>query len=72
MKLYRTIPLVVLALMVPAKPASAAASKEYLQLMAEVRMLQDFWRLGDAVAGSSLEFSIIRKRNALPRRAAGR
>jgi tol-pal system protein YbgF len=41
MKLYRTIPLVVLALMVPAKPASAAASKEYLQLMAEVRMLQE-------------------------------
>jgi tol-pal system protein YbgF len=41
MKLYRTIPLVVLALMLPAKPASAAASKEYLQLMAEVRMLQE-------------------------------
>ena len=36
---------------------------------AEVRILQDFWPLCDAVAGSSLEFSILRKRNALPRRA---
>ena len=35
---------------------------------AEVRLLQDFWPLCDAVAGSSLEFSIIRKRNAQPRR----
>lgn len=35
---------------------------------AEVRILQDFWPLSDAVAASSLEFSIIRKRNALPRR----
>lgn len=35
---------------------------------AEVRVLQDFWPLSDAVAASSLEFSIIRKRNALPRR----
>jgi len=34
----------------------------------EVRMLQDFWPLCDAVAGSSLRFSIIRKRNAQPRR----
>lgn len=34
---------------------------------AEVRLLQDFWPLADAVAGSSLEFSIIRKRNAAPR-----
>jgi len=34
---------------------------------AEVRVLQDFWPLCDAVAGSSLEFSIIRKRNAIPR-----
>jgi hypothetical protein len=33
-----------------------------------VRVLQDFWRLYDAVAGSSLRFSIIRKRNAEPRR----
>lgn len=35
----------------------------------EVRVLQDFWPLCDAVAGSSLRFSIIRKRNAAPRRA---
>jgi len=35
---------------------------------AEVRILQDFWPLSDAVAASSLEFSIIRKRNARPRR----
>lgn len=35
---------------------------------AEVRVLQDFWPLCDALAASSLEFSIIRKRNALPRR----
>lgn len=34
---------------------------------AEVRVLQDFWPLCDAVAGSSLEFSIIRKANARPR-----
>lgn len=35
---------------------------------AEVRILQDFWPLCDAVAASSLKFSIIRKRNASPRR----
>jgi hypothetical protein len=35
----------------------------------EVRLLQDFWPLCDAVAGSSLQFSIIRKRNAEPRRS---
>jgi len=35
---------------------------------AEVRILADFWPLCDAVAGSSLQFSIIRKRNAAPRR----
>jgi hypothetical protein len=35
----------------------------------EVRVLQDFWPLSDAVAGSSLRFSIIRKRNARPRTA---
>lgn len=37
----------------------------------EVRVLQDFWRLYDAVTGSSLQFSIIRKRNARPRRTGG-
>jgi hypothetical protein len=35
---------------------------------AEVRILQDFWPLSDAVAGSTLRFSIIRKHNAEPRR----
>jgi hypothetical protein len=35
---------------------------------AEVRVLQDFWPLCDAVAGSSLRFSVIRKRNAAARR----
>ena len=37
----------------------------------EVRLLHDFWRLHDAVAGSSLQFSIIRKRNAQPGGARG-
>jgi hypothetical protein len=35
---------------------------------AEVRVLQDFWPLCDAVAASTLEFSIIHKDEALPRR----
>ena len=35
---------------------------------AEVRVLQDFWPLCDAVAASTLEFSIIRKDAAQPRR----
>jgi hypothetical protein len=34
---------------------------------AEVRILQDFWPLRDAVVASSLEYSIIRQRNAAPR-----
>jgi hypothetical protein len=34
---------------------------------AEVRVLQDFWPLRDAVVASSLQFSIIRTRNARPR-----
>lgn len=37
---------------------------------AEVRILQDFWPLCDAVANSSLEFSIIHKDRAKPRAAA--
>jgi hypothetical protein len=36
---------------------------------AEIRLLQDFWPLRDAVVGSSLEFSIIRTRHARPRNA---
>ena len=35
---------------------------------AEVRVLQDFWPLCDAVAASTLEFSIIHKDDALERR----
>ncbi|MGH6911349.1 MAG: DUF6886 family protein [Phenylobacterium sp.] len=35
---------------------------------AEVRILDDFWPLADAVAASTLQFSILRKRNAGPRR----
>lgn len=41
MKPYRTIPLALLALVALAQPASAAANKEHLQLMAEIRMLQE-------------------------------
>lgn len=37
---------------------------------AEVRVLQDFWPLRDAVAASTLEFSISRTRNARPRRTS--
>lgn len=45
-----------------ASPASA------LQLLgAELREVDNLWPLIDAVAASSLNFSIIRKRNALPR-----
>lgn len=36
---------------------------------AEVRILTDFWPLYDAVAASTLQFSILRKRNASPRRS---
>ena len=41
MKLYHTTPLALLALVALAQPASAAANKEHLQLMAEIRMLQE-------------------------------
>jgi len=34
---------------------------------AEVRVLEDFWGLRDAVVASSLQFSIIRTRSARPR-----
>jgi hypothetical protein len=34
---------------------------------AELRLLQDFWPLCDAVVASTLEYSIIRARNARPR-----
>lgn len=35
---------------------------------AEVRLLQAFWPLAEAVADSTLEFSILRRRNARPPR----
>ena len=34
------------------------------KLGVDVPVLRDIWPLADAVAGSSLQFSIIRKRNA--------
>jgi hypothetical protein len=41
-----------------------------LQRGVELRVLPDLWSLRDAVIASTLEFSIIRWRNASPRRAA--
>jgi len=41
-----------------------------LQRGVELRVLPDLWSLRDAVIESTLEFSIIRWRNASPRRAA--
>ena len=46
----------------------ADALKALTDAGVEVQVLQDFWPLCDAVAGSSLRFSIIRKRNAEPRK----
>src|SRR6185436_8226265 len=40
-KTFCTTALAVFALTAPAAPASAAANKEHLQLMAEIRMLQE-------------------------------
>ena len=40
---------------------------EMLKRDVELRVLPSLWRLYDAVAASSLEFSIIRMRNAQPR-----
>jgi hypothetical protein len=34
----------------------------------ELRIVPDFWPVRDAIVASGLEFSIIRQRNALPRR----
>ena len=39
---------------------------------AEVRILQDFWPLRDAVVASSLQFSVIRYPNAKPRASEAR
>ena len=38
---------------------------------AEARILTDFWPLREAVKASSLQFSILRKRNARPRSSEG-
>jgi hypothetical protein len=55
----------------PVTPLKVALQADLLGALrdrdAEVRVLDDFWRLHDAVAASSLEFSILRKRNARPR-----
>ena len=42
-----------------------------LQRGVELRVLQNLWALRDAVIESTLEFSIIRWRNALPRSRTG-
>jgi len=53
-------------------PASVTIIEDAIDALiaaeAEVRVLQDFWPLRDAVIGSSLQFSIIRTRSARPRR----
>lgn len=43
---------------------------ELLKRGIEVRFVPDLWPLRDAVVASTLQFSIIRMRNALPRAAA--
>jgi len=56
---------------VPVTPLAATPINDVLAALVargtEVRVLQDFWRLRDAVVGSSLQFSIIRGRNARPK-----
>lgn len=53
------------------RPTAVSVEQDLLGALAragaEVRVLPTFWPLADAVAASSLEFSIIRKRNAVPR-----
>lgn len=55
----------------PVAPRSTRTQSNLLQAIkdagAEVRLVHDFWPLADAVAASSLEFSILRARNARPR-----
>src|SRR5215213_8383048 len=52
MKLSRTLFVVLVALGVQARPALAAANKEHLQLMAEIRMLQEQNQQLQALLGS--------------------
>jgi hypothetical protein len=40
---------------------------ELLAYDVELRVMPSLWRLRDAVVASTLQFSIIRMRNALPR-----
>jgi tol-pal system protein YbgF len=47
-----TLPLLLLAIVLPATPARAAANKEHLQLMAEIRMLQEQNQQLQALLGS--------------------
>jgi uncharacterized protein DUF6886 len=58
---------------VPARPASVVviddAVAEIRKRGVDLRPMPDLWPLRDAVVASSLQFSIIRMRNALPRRA---
>jgi hypothetical protein len=53
------------------EPVAAWAERDLLKALvdggAEVRVLQDFWPLRDAVAASSPEFSIIHQDHARPR-----
>lgn len=55
----------------PVSPIGVREERDLLAALAaagaEVRVLQDFWPLCDAVANSSLEFSIIHKDRAMPR-----
>lgn len=55
-------------------PASAEAISDPINQLArlgvELRVLPNLWPLRDAVVAPSLQFSIIRMRNALPRTAA--
>jgi hypothetical protein len=57
-------------------PLGVEVVRDLLQALskagAEVRILTDFWPLCDAVAASTLQFSILRKRNANPRRSEAR
>jgi len=59
---------------VPVTPACVQVFDDPLselpQRGVEVRIMDNLWSLRDAVVVSSLQFSMIRMRNALPREAA--
>lgn len=58
---------------VAVEPVGVRTERDLLAALAtagvEVRVLQDFWPLRDAVANSSLEFSIMKTDRAAPRRS---